>query len=238
MRGVLFSDSVRINDAISVRIPLVGDVWENEDDYFAAVSSIISTPYDMMVQLDDNGIDFSKLDKFELFCMLFGGLQKMDTKLIFGELDLTKFSLAKNTKSNELVLYDSGHGIAIDKAVHEQVSSTLRRILQIKQNDKKPGNEEGRKYMIRVARMKLKRQMRLAKSKESTQLEDIIVSLVNTGEFPYDYETVKKISIYQLYLSLNQIQHKIQFDNTMGGVYAGTVKFEDLISENRTWIKT
>ena len=125
MRGVLFSDSVRINDAISVRIPLVGDVWENEDDYFAAVSSIISTPYDMMVQLDDNGIDFSKLDKFELFCMLFGGLQKMDTRLIFGELDLTKFSLAKNTKSNELVLYDSGHGIAIDRAVHEQISTRL-----------------------------------------------------------------------------------------------------------------
>ena len=238
MQPILFADSIRINDAISIQIPSVGAVWANEDNYFAAVSSFISTPYDMMVQLDDAGIDFSKIDSFELFCMMFGGLQSIDTSMILGDLDLKKFTLAKNTKSDEVVLYDEQDDIVIDKAIHTEISNCIRRILQIKRNDKKPGNEEGRKYMIRIARMKQKRQMRLAKSKDTSQLEDIIISLVNSSEFPYNYETVKDISIYQLYASLNQTQHKIQFDNTMHGVYAGTVKLDDLKQEDRTWVKT
>jgi len=238
MGGILYANHIRINDAISVRIPTVGEVIDNEDTYFEVVSSIISTPYDMMVQLDDVGIDFTTVNTFELFCMLFGHLQTMDTSLVFGDLDLSRFEPAANTKTNEVVLWDSEKNIVIDRAIHEQISSSIKRILQIKKPVKKPGNDEGRKYMIRIARMNQRKQKRLAASKDTTQLEDIIVSLVNTGEFPYTFESVRGISIYQLYSSMNQIAHKIKYDNTMHGYYAGTVKIEDLSLEDRTWIRS
>lgn len=234
----MYAHSVPINDAITVVIPSVGEVWDAEDDYFSAVTSIISTPYDMMVQLDDAGIDFTKISTFELFCMLFTGLQNMDTSLVFGDLDLTKFEPAINNNTKELVLLDSGNNIVIDRAIHEDISNTIKRILQIKKPVKKPGNEEGRKYMIRIARMNMKKQARLMRNKDTSQLEDLIISLVNNREFPYNYETVRDITIHQLYQSLNQVAHKTNYDNTMHGYYGGTIKLEDLKIEDRTWIKS
>lgn len=67
-------------------------------------------------------------------------------------------------------------------------------------------------------------------------LEDYIVALVNTEQFPYNYKTVRDISIIQFYASLNQISHKIKFDNTMVGYYAGTVKLDDISESDRSWI--
>ena len=238
MKRLLYADSVKINDAISVRIPTVGEVWDDEEDYFAAVSSIISTPYDMMVQLDEAGIDFTTINSFDLFRLLFSNLQDMNTTLVFGDLDLSKFEPAINEKTKEIVLLNSQDNIVIDRAVHEEISSCIRRILQIKKVVMKPGNEEGRKYMIRIAKMNQRRQRRLAEKKDTSQLEDLIISMVNTSEFPYTYESVREISIHQLYLSMNQVAHKINFDNNMHGYYAGTVKIEDLKPEDRTWLKS
>lgn len=236
--GILYQDSVYINDAISIRVPSVGEVCDDEDNFFMAVTSVISTPYDMMVQLDDMGIDFTQIDNFGLFCMMVNTLKDGSGKLLFGDFDFSRFERALNKKSNEIVLMDDVNGLVIDRAVHEQMAAAIRRILQIKKNVKKPGNEEGKKYMIKIARMNQKKARRLAKGKETTQLEDIIISLVNNREFPYDYRTVRDISITQLYLSMNQVAHKINYDNIMRGYYAGTIKLEDIRQEERTWIRS
>ena len=57
MPKLLYADRYQINDKIHVRIPTVGEVLENEDAYFEIVYSIVATPYDMMVQLDESGLD-------------------------------------------------------------------------------------------------------------------------------------------------------------------------------------
>lgn len=237
MESILYTDRIRINDAISVHIPMVGEVFDHEDDYFSAIMMITSTPYDMMVQLDDIGIDFTKINKFDLFCLMFSKLQETDTSLVFGDLDLSCFREAINEHTNERVLYDDVHNLVIDRAVHEQISQACKRVLQMSKPEKKPGNEEGRLYMIKIARMNLRKQQRLARDRKTSQLEDLIISMVNTAEFPYNYHTVRDISIYQFYMSLNQVAHKINFDNVMHGYYAGAVKFEDLKKEDRTWMR-
>lgn len=238
MPGLLYADHVRINDAISVRIPTVGEVCDHEDDYFTAVSTIVSTPYDMMVQLDDAGIDFTKIDAFELFCLMFGNLLAVDTSLVFGDLDLSRFKTAQNRETGAIALVDEARNLVIDKPIHDQIARTVRRILKMQKNDKQPGNEEGRRYMIKIARMNQRKARRKAKNRETTQMEDLIIGLVNTGEFPYDYESVRDISIYQFYSSLNQVAHKIKYDKTMIGYFAGTVRSEDLKPEDKTWLRS
>ena len=90
--------------------------------------------------------------------------------------------------------------------------------------------------MLQKARKKMKRKKK--QKQPDSQIEDLIVALVNTAEFPYDYESVKGISIYQFYASLKQIVHKVKFDKTMIGVYAGTVSFDKLGNDERSWILT
>ena len=46
-----------------------------------------------------------------------------------------------------------------------------------------------------------------------------------------------ELSIYKFNQSFNQIQHKIAFDNTMVGVYAGTVDTSKMINKDiLSWI--
>lgn len=236
MPKLLYADRYDINDKIHICIPNVGEVLANEDKYYEVVYSIIATPYDLMVQLDDNGIDFTKINAFELFCLLFGHLRELDTSMVFGDLDLKKFNIAVNNQNGNYVLRDEENDITIDRAIHGQICACLRKILNIPKTEKQPGNEEGRIYMLQKARKKANRKRKKAQSE--SQIEDMIIALVNTPEFPYDYESVKDISIYQFYASLKQIIHKVKFDKTMIGVYAGTVAFKDLDMDERSWIMT
>lgn len=234
MPKLLYTDRYEINDKIHIMIPTVGQVLDNEDKYFEVVYTIVATPYDLMVQLDDNGIDFSKITSFDLFCLLFGQLREMDTSLVFGDLDLSNFKVALNNQNGNYVLRDEENDITIDRAIHGQICACLRKLLNIPKTDKQPGNEEARIYMLQKARKKLKRKKK--QKQADSQIEDLIVALVNTAEFPYNYQTVRDITIYQFYASLKQIVHKVKFDKTMIGVYAGTVQFDKLDMDERSWI--
>lgn len=233
MASLLYKKKQQINDYISISVPSVGEILDNEDAYFDVVCHIASTPYDMMVQLDDAGIDFSKINDFDLFCLMFPALQSMDVSMVFGDLKLDGFKLAINEQNGNVVLRDQDLGINIDRAIHDQIATFLRQLLRLEKNEKRPANEEARKYMIERAR---KKQNRNKKKPRKSGLEELVVAMVNNSDFPYDYESVRGISIYQFYSSLHQITHKIKFDNTMHGYYAGTVRYEDLSKADRNWI--
>ena len=235
MDNILYAHSIKINDSISLHVPTVGEIYDNEDQYYAAVFSLIATPYDMMVKLDDAGIDFTKINDFELFMMLFKQFQQMDISLIFGELDLRGFVIVQNESNGEYLLRDLETGVQIDRSIHALICKHIRKFLNMPRNDKRPGHEEARRYMLERARLKQKRQ---ARKKRESQLENYIIALVNTEQFPYNYMTVRDLTIYQFYASLMQISHKIKFDNVMIGYYAGTVKDDSLKAQDKTWIKT
>ena len=231
--NLLYEKSYKINDYISIRIPTLEEIIKNEEEYFGIVSMIVATPYDLMVQLDDAHIDFAKINDWELFCLLFKDLQTRDLSLVFDNLDLREFEAAVNKQNGNMVLLNRKTGAIIDRAIHDQICRFLRNILGIEKNVKKPANEEGRKFMIERARIKLKRKMRQT---HKSELEKYIVALVNTSEFPYDYESVLKITIYQFYASLHQIIKKIKFDNLMIGCYAGTVNTKEINQDELNWI--
>ena len=160
-------------------------------------------------------------------------LRAQDTTLIFGDLDLSKFIVDINEQNNMMVLRDREHGIVIDDWVHANICNALRQIHGLKRNNKKPANGEAKRYMLERARKKLKR--RQGKVQDSA-LEELIIALVNTEQFSYTYQTVREMSIYQFNESLHQIAHKINFDNIMRGVYAGTVSVKDLNPKELNWL--
>ena len=231
MSFLLYADSIPITKKISVKIPTVGEIIENEEEYYEAVTAVTATPSDMMVQLDDMGIDFTQISEFELFCMLFSSLHGKNTHLLFGELDLSDFKLAANSQNETVVLRDETEDINIDKSVHHKISNALRQINFIEKAVKRPANEEAKKFLIERARIKQNR----AKPHQS-QLEELIVAMVNTGQFPYNFETVKSISIYQFNASIRQIVKKDNYDNIMTGCYAGTVNIKDIHPRQLNWL--
>ena len=231
---LLNATSVEIVPNLSLRIPTVGEILEDEDKYYGIVSSLTASPFQYMVQLDDMGIDYTQITDYQLFMMLFPMYAQSDLSLIFGDLDTSDFNVYINQDDDSQVIYSPSNNIVIDELVYNDLSDMMRKINLFEKVKSKPGNESARKYLLEKER---KKQKRNAKKPRFPYLEKMVIALVNTSEFPYNYETCMDLSIYKFNQSLQQIQRKIAFDNTMVGVYAGTVDTSKMADKDAlSWI--
>ena len=233
-KSLLKLSSVEIVPRLTIRIPTVGEILEDEFHYYDIVSSLTAVPFQYMVQLDDMGIDYTAITEYELFSMLFLGYIQSDLSILFGDLDISDFKY--RTQDNRMVIYSNKNNIVIDEYVYVKLANTIRKINLFDKVNYKPGNEHMKKYLLEKERKKLKRN---AKKPKETYLEKLVIALVNTSDFPYDYETCMDISIYKFNQSFKQIQHRITFDNTMLGIYSGTVDASKMINKDAlSWIST
>lgn len=235
-KSLLYLNEIKINNDIIVKIPTIGQILENEKIYYDTIHTITASPFSRMVQLDDLGIDFTKVDDFYVFVLFSIFIFSNDLSLIFGNTfskitsilsdgnisleEKYKYLFEVQTESGEHGIYDAADDILITKKEYNLFCNALRKINLIEKDNRKAGNEKARKYLLEKERRKLKR--RRNKPYEP-YLENLVIALVNTREFPYDYDSCMKLSIYQFNQSLKQIQRKIAFDNTMTGVFAGTI---------------
>lgn len=231
--NLLYQRRYPINDHISIVIPSVGDVIDKEEEYYSLVTALTAMPIDLLVQLDDENIDFTTINEYELFLRLFPGIARQDTSLIFEDLDLSNFKYATNTQNGNIILLDEESGATIDRSIHGQISEVLRKIHHIKKDTRKPANEEARKYMIKRARDKMRRKRN---QKQDSQLEHLIVAMVNTEQYKYDFEGTRELSIYQFNECVSQICKKIDYDHKMHGIYAGTISTKDLSQDDLNWL--
>ncbi len=233
-KSFLNLSSVEITKNLSIRIPTVGEILEDEDSYYRIVSSITASPFQYMVQLDDMGIDYTKITDYELFKMLFLIYVKSDLSILFGNLDISDFNIFLNPKDDSQVIYSPSNNIVIDESTYNDLANTIRKINLFDKVKLKPGNESARKYLLEKER---KKQKRNAQKKHEPYLEKLVIALVNTSEFPYDYDSCMNLSIYRFNQSFKQIQHKITFDNTMIGIYSGTVDTSKMSDKDAlSWI--
>lgn len=218
---------------ISLRIPTVGEILEDESNYYGIISTFTASPFQYMAQLDNWGIDYAAMTDYELFRILFMTYAAGDLSILFGDLDLSDCGVYKREKQGEFI-YSPGNDIEINENVYNFISDIIRKINLIEKVSYKPGNESAKKYLLEKERKRLKRN---TKKQYEPYLEKLVISLVNTSEFPYDYDSCMDLSIYRFNQSFKQIQHKIAFDNTMIGVYAGTVDTAKLSNKDAlSWI--
>ena len=231
--NLLYQKRYTINNFISIVIPTVGEIIDNEDAYYNLVSVLTAMPIDFMCQLEDAGIDFTSINEYELFLLMFAGFKSQDTSLVFGDLDLSKFEIAVNEENGNVVLLDKEHDIKIDRAIHGQIAGVLRKIHHLEKNRRKPANDEAKQFMLKRARDKMKRRKN---RKEDSQLESLIVAMVNTEQYKYDFEGTRELSIYQFNESVRQVIKKVDYDNRMYGVYTGTINVKELSQDDLNWL--
>lgn len=230
-----------INEHIAINVPTIGDILcqsEDEDasreaEYNSIVSVWTAMPIDYMVELDDNGLDFTKMSDYELFHILFPALQSYDTSILFGDLDFSRFVRAVNDENGEIVFIDTERDIVIDRSIYHLISKCLCDINGIHKNTKRPAGAETKRFMLERARVKRNRNKNKA---VSSQLETLVTAMVCTPEFKYDYDSVKDLTIYQFNESVRQIIKKVDWDKRMIGVYAGTVNVKELADDDLNWL--
>ena len=235
-QGLLYKNKIDVNQRISIAIPYLGEVIDNEDEYYGLVTLLTAMPIDLMLLLDSVGIDFTTINDYELFLRLFPEIQetpKEISRLVFGDLDLTKFKLDINPKNGMIILNNPEDGIIIDRAIHGKIAATLRFLHNFEKDRRTPGNESAKRYLLERAKVKSERNK---KKKKESQLESLIISMVNTEQFKYDFDTVRNLTIYQFNKSVKQIMHKIDYEHRMHGVYAGTIDSKKLSQDDLSWL--
>jgi len=234
--NLLKEKNYKINNKVSVHIPTVNEIFEfGEQKYYSIAQSLISRPYDMCAELDEIGIDYRSITEFKLFSLLLLSFaeRENDTSILLPNLDLKNFTETVNNQNGENILLDKKSDIVIDRMIALEICNAIRKIHFWEALFTKAGNEEAARYRIERSRLKRKR---LAQKPYNSFLESMVIALVNTEEFPYNYETIMDLSIYKLNASWRQIQKKKRWEQTMNGIYFGTVDQDKIDFEKISWL--
>lgn len=239
--SLLDRTSYKINDYITIKIPKIREIWGNENsyekEYLNIVSLFMQTPTDMMIELDDMGLDWTEVDEYSLFVILMNSFLS-DTNnpdflnnwnSLFLDLDYKDIVLKVDDTENNFVFVNSNDDVIFNKQIYNQISDLLCTILLTTKNREyaKVPEKDTRRYILDRARLKRKRRLeRLNNNTETTSssvLDGIILFLVNHRDFKYDFETVKELSVYDLYASFKQINKNQEVDGLMTGYWYGNV---------------
>lgn len=225
----------KVNDKVTINIPTVrlarGENIEEENEFWSETSLFTVTPDDMVVELTDFGVDFTKIDEYELFVLRYS-LQK-DEKvknnakdLLFAGFNLWRLNVRTNGSGEYEFVNDDGE-VIIDKAVYTRLSELLAFIMgHEKPKRNKFGTEQARLRWIEKERRKKQLAKEKAKRSKSNKgsgslLDGIILRLVCNANFPYNFETVNDVTLFDLIYSLKQIEKDISVTDLMQSRFVG-----------------
>lgn len=198
-----------INNYIVIKHPTLGDICDyGEQEYFSMVHTICSVGADMKWQLDDLGIDYTKISDFELFSnMLVHMLTKSQTKILLGDtIDFSQMQIMFNAELQENVLvqfFDTGENVQIDRYVYSAIVDAIRKIHRFKRNDELPGNESSKQILIEDAREAFEENQN---KPYKSFLLPLISSMVNSEGFKYNNQNVFDMKIYPFMDAVQRIE--------------------------------
>lgn len=232
--------NIIINDYIKIRQPSVDEICEyGEKEYYSMVYSLCSVGADLKWQLDDMGVDYTKIPDFELFySVLCRGYSKEKTSILFGDIiDFSKMEVRYNTNLEENVLvqfFDNGEFLQIDKYVYSSIVNVLRKMHKMKRNDELPGNEATRQILIEDARDEYEEN----KNKPSKPyLLPLVSAMVNSNGFKHDENTVFDMKIYSFMDSVARIGKIKNADLLLSSGYSGFgIDLKKIDKEETNWL--
>lgn len=169
-----------INDKVYIEFPTVRQIMFEigEKNYWSTLFLLISTPSDIIAQLDDLGLDWEKVSDFDIFIRHFIFMSDEQIKIFLPTISKNSFKLFENKNTQEIILYDDENDIVIDRLIADKISDYLRYAHGIKKNVIKAGNAYTHKDLIEDAHDELKKQQRKQKHHKS-QMKAYISYLSN-----------------------------------------------------------
>lgn len=238
--SLLGKSTYKVNDYITIKIPKIREIWGANDKYeklyLSMASLFIQTPTDMMIELDDLGIDWTEISEYDLFVISMGAfLSDINNDNIsatwnslFEGLDYKDISI-QSLQDGKCAFVNSKNQIIFDLRIYELISDLLCAVLLTSKNREyaKVPEIDTRKYILERARLKHERRLnKLKNTKEitsSSALDGVILFLVNNHNFKYNFETINDLSIYDLYACYKQINKNQEIDGLMTGYWYGNV---------------
>ena len=217
-----------VNQYIKIYSPEVYEVIDfGEDNYYRVLNLFVRKPYDIAVELDDNGIDYQSITDWDLFVDTASQIPIEYSCILFGKFDFSKLKAYVNNEGTKILVNQENPDIVIDEAIYRIIVTYLRYIHFISEKvEYDVGNSIAKKFLLERMRRKQKKALKdylSGKKKRHSQLADMIKFCVNNAGFKYNYETVMNMKLNLLYESYFFLVHGVERRSVLYGVYNGTV---------------
>ncbi len=218
----------KISDKVSLNIPTVGMVRggneEDESDFWQEISMFTVSSYDMVVELDDIGLDFTKTSDYTVFIIQFMMLRDDKLKkgvhdLLFNGFDLWALQISET--DGKAVFVDESGNVIIDENIYNSISDILTFVTGHEKPKRIKYDDFLRRRYIDDCRESRKNKRKSQKDSSGSALDGIILRLVCNANFPYNFETVNNVTLFDLLYSLKQIEKDAYVTDLMQGRLVG-----------------
>ena len=229
MLRLYFGEDYHVTDDIVIHQPTIGDIIEYGEDYvYSVVNVFVANTTTYRLTLWDIGIDWNKISDFELFASLISGLNVEKTKLLFGDLDWSKFKKAsmvlEDGTNSPMLLYNEEQDIFVTEEIYLHISAYIRKMFNINPKVEKAKGKTTKQWMIDEERQKRERE-KLERAKDpysnNSTLFPMISACVNHPGFKYKSSELKEVGIIEFMDSVQRLQI---YENTRAliqGSYSG-----------------
>lgn len=222
-----------INDKIQVLQPTIGDILRfDEQTYFNMVQTLTSTSSNVKSRLADKGIDWETVEDFQMFIMITKSLSSEHTRLVLGDIDLSKFQLRDDKEIGEPVLVDLDSGIKIDRLIYMRIVEYLRRVHGLT----RAYDRTKSKFVHDMAIEMEREQIELNANKPYKSFLFPIISAVKARQ-GYTKSYILDMQIYELIHEANRLQIIVQSDALLQGSYSGMIDTKKIPKENFNWMR-
>lgn len=246
MSSFLNKTQIVLDDKISVKIPTLREIKGSdmdtglnvdEDNYYSILNLFLTTPVNCIASLEQLGIDFTEISDYKLFLILYNVSDKEVIRkvspLMFKNFNFADFEICQKQDCNEITLYNQKDDVEINEYKYKWLSNVFCTMhLYTKDRKINPGNNITKKYIIERAITKSK----WKKNKSSSNIDNLILAMVNNCNFKYNFETVYDLTVYDFNASVRQILKKYQVDNLYHGIYSGCVDSSKLKKDSLDWL--
>ena len=238
-------DLENTNGALTVYTPTIGDIIAiGEKRFYQTLNIFTCNTTQYRLVLWELGIDWNECTDFVLFMMLYKQIDHDVSKLLFGDLDFSKFvPLSKHILDEngedltEPVLWNEEEQIEINADVHNHFSQYLREMFMIKMEEKLTDDRILKQWYIE----KDKRAVENAKKKQDkgikSGLQPIISALVNHPGFKYKLRELKDVNVSEFYDSVRRLQVYEQSTALMRGLYSGMIDGSKISSDQYNFMR-
>lgn len=233
-------DLEEIDGSITIYQPTIGDMIRvGENKFHITLNFLTTNTTACRLMLHQMGKDWNVVSDFELFCLLYHNIDPEVSKLIFGDLDWSKFKIAQKTDTEGNItwfLVNQEQNIIINESVYQHFHQYLQRVFNIFPEEKFTRDPMLKQWWIDQEVRRTERE-ESKPSSESSSIQPIISALVNHPGFKYKLKELKDVGVCEFYDSVKRLQIYEQSTAVLKGMYSGMISSKDIDPDSYNFMK-
>lgn len=236
-----FSRPFTVTENLTIYEPTIGAIIDyGEKPFFEMLNRFISHTTQFRLQLQEIGIDQNKKTDFQLFASLTSAMPIEKTRILFGDVDFTKFMFYEKPLTEEQIQENKNHKgdkefvmhkpeecminadqqILIQENDYETLATYLRTMFNIFPKVEKAKGKATKEALIQEDMDNLAVAMQKNEPDKSFLLP-LISSCVNHPGFKYKRSELEEVGIVEFMDSVQRLQVIESTKALMGGMYSG-----------------